>query len=65
MRGRYKSILLVEDSSDDVELIKRKFNSRKIECKLFIAKNGEEALDYMYRKRKYLDKEKFYKNDKW
>ena len=59
MRGKNKNILLVEDSSDDVELIKRKFNSSRISCKLVIAKNGEEALDYIYRRRKYVDKERF------
>jgi len=57
--GKDNNVLLVEDSSDDIELIKRKLTSRKINCKLFVAKDGEEALDYMYRKDKYDDKEKF------
>ena len=59
IKGGDNNVLLVEDSSDDIELIKRKLTSRKINCKVFVAKDGEEALDYMYRKDKYDDKEKF------
>ena len=59
MGGENKNILMAEDNGDDVELIKRKFKVRDINCNLFVAKNGEEALDYMYHKKKYLDKEKF------
>ena len=59
MKQTDKNILLAEDSSDDVELIKRKFRYRDIEGKLIIAKDGEEALNYLYRKKKYSDREKF------
>ena len=58
-KAENNNVLLVEDSSDDVELIKRKIKSRQINCKIFVAKDGEEALDYMQRKDKYQDKEKF------
>lgn len=51
--------MLAEDSSDDVELIKRKFRYRDIEGRLIIARDGEEALNYLYRKKKYSDREKF------
>jgi len=59
MGSKKNNILLVEDSSDDIELIKRKIRSNNIECELVIAKNGEEALNYLYRNKKYSDKEKF------
>jgi len=59
MELKNRNILLAEDNSDDIELIKRKLRSRKIKCNLFIAKNGEEALDYMYHREKYPDKRKF------
>jgi len=59
MKQKDKNILLAEDSSDDVELIKRKFRYRDIEGRLIIAKDGEEALNYLYRKKKYSDREKF------
>jgi len=58
-KAENNNVLLVEDSSDDVELIKRKIKSRQINCKIFVSKDGEEALDYMQRKDKYQDKEKF------
>ena len=59
MGKKDNNILLVEDSSDDVVLIKRKFKSRDIEATLLVAKDGGEALDYMSRRGKYSDKEKF------
>ncbi|PKP54530.1 MAG: two-component system response regulator [Candidatus Altiarchaeales archaeon HGW-Altiarchaeales-3] len=59
MELKNRNILLAEDNSDDIELIKRKLRSRKIKCNLFIAKNGEEALNYIWHKEKYLDKRMF------
>lgn len=54
-----KSVLLAEDNGDDVELIKRKFRSSDLNFRLFVAKDGDEALDYLYHQNKYADKEKF------
>ena len=54
-----KNILLVEDSSDDMELIKRKLESFGMDYNLIVERDGEEALNYLYHKEKYSDREKF------
>jgi two-component system response regulator len=45
-----KIILLVEDNPDDVELTLRAFKQNNIFNKVVIAKNGVEALDYLFGK---------------
>ncbi len=52
-------VLLVEDNEDDIELTTIAFNEAKIKNRLFVVKNGQEALDYLQRKDPYRDKEKF------
>ncbi|MEI6608949.1 MAG: response regulator [Deltaproteobacteria bacterium] len=42
-----KSILLVEDNPDDVELTIRAFKQNGISNKVVVAKDGVEALDYL------------------
>ena len=42
-----KSILLVEDNPDDVELTIRAFKQNNILNKVIVAKDGVEALDYL------------------
>ena len=56
-----KNILIVEDNRDDAELIKRKFRSSKINLNpnLISVEDGEKALDYLYRRKDYIDKNKF------
>ena len=54
-----KSIMLVEDSSDDVVLIKRELESLGINYNLLVEKDGEEALNYLYHRKEYSDREKF------
>lgn len=46
-------ILLVEDSEIDIMIIKRIFEKVKLANMLYIAHNGEEALDFIYRRGKY------------
>jgi two-component system, response regulator len=43
-----KVILLVEDNPDDVELTIRAFRKNHISNKVIVAKDGAEALDYMF-----------------
>lgn len=48
--GRTAVILLVEDDPDDQELTKRAFRSSRLRNELRIVNDGEEALDYLYRR---------------
>lgn len=43
-------ILLVEDNPADVELTLRAFKRRKLANSIAVARDGEEALDYVYRR---------------
>jgi hypothetical protein len=43
-------ILLVEDNPADVELTLRAFKRRKLSNPVAVARDGEEALDYMHRR---------------
>jgi two-component system, response regulator len=43
-----KTVLLVEDNPDDVELTKMALNKNKILNNLVVARDGEEALDYIF-----------------
>jgi len=48
-----KNILLVEDNPDDVELTLRAFKKNNIFNKVIVAKDGVEALDYLFGKGMY------------
>jgi len=49
-------ILLVEDNPGDVRLLKEAFQECKIAYSLHTATNGEEALDFVFRRRHHADK---------
>lgn len=46
-----KAILLVEDNPDDVELTLRAFSKNNISNNVIVARNGEEAIEYLFQKR--------------
>jgi CheY-like chemotaxis protein len=50
-------ILLAEDDPGDQELTRRALDEGKIKNDLHIVENGEEALDYLFRRGKYTDPE--------
>lgn len=51
-----KIILLVEDNPDDVALTLRAFKKSNIANKVICVEDGEEALDYLFCKGKYKDR---------
>jgi len=48
-----KTILLIEDNQDDIELTLRAFKKNNILNNIDVVKDGEEALEYLYQKGKY------------
>jgi len=52
-----KVILLVEDNPDDVELTLRAFKKNHIVNKLIVAPNGVEALDYLFGRGMYQERD--------
>ena len=51
-------ILLVEDNKDHAELIIRSFDDNRVANKIYHVQDGEEALNYLYRKGAFEDPEK-------
>lgn len=48
-------ILLVEDNEGDIELTKEAFDEAKFRNNLHIAEDGDEALDYLFKRNGYED----------
>lgn len=51
--GLKKPIVLVEDTEDDIELLRRSFKQLHIDHPLVVLTNGAEAVDYFLRQGKY------------
>lgn len=49
------TILLVEDNVQDVEITRRAFAKGRVRNDLMVVRDGEEALDYLYRRGKFQD----------
>ncbi len=43
-----KTILLIEDNTSDIELTRRALEKSRIANELFVAEDGQEALDYLF-----------------
>ena len=48
MDRQTRVILLVEDSEDDADLTARAFRNSGADCKLVLARDGKQALDYIF-----------------
>jgi two-component system response regulator len=51
------TILLIEDNDDDAELAVRAFRHSKVNNKLVRARDGLDALDYLFARGKYADRD--------
>ena len=56
-------ILLVEDNEADIKITLRAFKKAKLSNNIYVARDGQEALDFVYHQGKYQDKEKFPRPD--
>jgi CheY-like chemotaxis protein len=57
-RQKIVKILLVEDNPDDIQITQRALKEAKIINKLWIVRDGQEALDFLYHKHKYQESPK-------
>ena len=53
----HKEILLVEDNADDVELTRLAFDEAKVANRLVVARDGAEALDYLFARGAHADRD--------
>ncbi|MFH0731518.1 MAG: response regulator [Candidatus Omnitrophota bacterium] len=57
------NILLAEDNEADAKITLRAFDRAKLKSNIFVVTDGEQALDFVYHRGKYQDKEKYPKPD--
>jgi two-component system, chemotaxis family, response regulator Rcp1 len=43
-------VLVVEDNSDDIAIIKRAMRKSEMKCDLFFARDGQEAIDFLWQR---------------
>jgi CheY-like chemotaxis protein len=56
-QGRAANILLVEDTRMDIELTLDAFRERRLDNTIHIARGGQEALDYLFGRGEFADRE--------
>jgi CheY-like chemotaxis protein len=59
MHGEPLKILLVEDNYDHAELVMRCFEEHRIANKFFHVDDGEKALNFLFNKEEYADKDTY------
>lgn len=59
MTGEALTILLVEDNADHAELAMRNLQEGKVANRVFHVEDGEAALDYLYNRGSFGDRQKF------
>lgn len=52
------NILLVEDNPDDVRITERALTKGKVLNKLYVARDGQEAIDFLFNEGQYADPQK-------
>ena len=52
-----RTILLAEDNPDHAELLMRSFKNHRVPNKIYHVRDGEEALDYLFRRGEFADPE--------
>ena len=50
-----KNLLIIEDSSNDIEFIKEAFSIAELDVNISVAKDGDEAVKYLNQEEPYLD----------
>jgi CheY-like chemotaxis protein len=55
MKTSIKSILIVDDSENDVTLIKESLKEARLLNEIAVAEDGEEALDFLYKRGKFIN----------
>jgi CheY-like chemotaxis protein len=61
--GRSCSILFVEDNEADIKITLRAFGKARLKNNIFVVRNGQQALDFMYHRGDYPDAVKFPRPD--
>lgn len=59
MKGERLAILLVEDNEDHAEIVFRTFKNHRIKNQLNHLSDGAEALDYLYGRKQYSERNKY------
>ncbi|WP_395046592.1 response regulator [Flavobacterium sp.] len=59
MKTEIKRILIVDDSPKDVELAIAALSENNMANEIIVAEDGEEALDYLYKRGKFIDQHGF------